>query len=68
MACCQRGCEHLRGSTGSQSTNCPRGNAELEALVAGKLGPHLSTLWLMSSSVIPLYVRSSFHTGFSVFL
>lgn len=30
--------------------------------------PHLSTLCVMSSTVIPLYVRSSFHTGFSVFL
>lgn len=37
-------------------------------LGGGEGSPHLSTLCVISSSVIPLYVRSSFHTGFSVFL
>lgn len=50
LACCQRGWgalmvrEHLRGLTGSKSTkegskdSCPGGGAELEALVAGRMG------------------------------
>lgn len=37
-------------------------------VLAWRKSPHLSTLCVMSSSVIPLYVSSSFHTGFSVFL
>lgn len=37
-------------------------------VLAWRKSPHLSTLCVMSSSVIPLYVSSSFHTGFNVFL